>query len=244
MSEDFYGDNADLYGALVAPWVDATSEALAEILRAGRPGSHPILDVGSGIGTAIPTLANAGTGPLYAVEPSRWMRVGLMAVVAADPVLRKRTTVLPGVLEEVADRVPQPWGAIVTINALGHFGEAGRAAFWALAGERLAPGGQVVIGLQPPAEPVEIGWTDFGSSVVGDLTYSTSGRADPVGEWAVVWTMRWVVAGPDGEVLEERMGKARWDAVGPEDLAAAAATAGLRPGPSRPDQLLYSFLRD
>ena len=246
--EDFYLHNADIYGALVRPFAAPVSTALTEILAATRGGDRHALDLGSGIGTALPALATRSTR-LYAVEPSAAMRAGLMAIVAADDALAARTTVLGGTLDRVAHLIPTTLGAVTALNVIGHLDDEALAGFWELIASRLAPGAPVIISLQGPLDGAPVPWTDFGTSRVGDLTYRTEGRAEPQagtgdrGARTMRWTMRWTTATSDGEILETRQATTTWRLRTPQDLAAWAADAGCEPGPGRPDLLLHSYIR-
>ena len=240
---DLYSINGDIYGAVVRPTRRAAQAALADVIAGTRLSDLAMVDVGAGIGTALPALAAAGSGPLYAVEPSSHMRAGLMAVVASSDVLAPRTTVLGGTLDTVAHLIPDTLGLVVCLNAIGHFDEAGVQGFWDFVGQRLAPGGRVVIGLQPPDAPVTIDWTDFGAATIGDLVYRTRGRADPIDHRRVAWTMRWTISASDGTTLEEREGVSAWATMGPADLERAARSAGLTPGPSSAEWMLHSYAK-
>lgn len=252
--EDFYTHNADLYGALIRPVLTPLNSALAGLLDETLTETatrHPALDLGSGIGTALPVLA-ARADRLYAVEPSAAMRAGLMAVVATDDDLAARTTVLGGTLDQVAHLLPATLGTVTALNVIGHLDDDALAGFWELLASSLAPGAPVIISLQGPLDGTPVPWTDFGASRIGDLTYRTEGRAEPQEETGdrrargarmMCWTMRWTTSTSDGEVLETRQATTTWRLRTPEDLTARAADAGCEPGPSRPDLLLYSYIR-
>ena len=244
LPRDLYTSNADIYAALALPYVETMGPALAEILGGEdrAPAGMPILDLGSGTGALLPRLAALGSHPLYAVEPHPAMRAGLMATVCATPGLAARATILPGTLDDAAPLLPPRLGAIVALNMLGHLDEAAYERFWAFAGERLVPGGVVVIALQGPLGPAAVPWTDFGESAVGGLRYSTAGTAEPDGE-SMRWTMRWTVRTASGDVVEERTASTAWTIITPERLRDSATRAGLEPGPDRDDLLLFSFTR-
>lgn len=244
LPDDLYSANADIHAALVLPYVEAMGPALTEILGGddGAPPGLPILDLGSGTGALLPCLAALGDHPLHAVEPHPAMRAGLMATVCALPGLARRATVLPGTLDDAAPLLPSRLGAVVALNMLGHLDEAEEERLWDFTGERLAPGGVVVISLQGPLEPVEVPWTDFGQSAVGGLRYGTEGRAELDGD-SMRWTMRWTVRTAAGDVIDERAARTSWRILTPEHLRARAARVGLEPGPVRDDLLLLSFVR-
>lgn len=236
---DFYATNADIYAAVSLPALPGQLAALRALVRGGFHG--PVVEVGAGVGTALRTLAEMTSDALYAVEPSTYMRVGLMTTVAGDEALRKRVTILPGTLHEVGDRLPARLGGIVVLNALGHFEPAELEAFWSFAARRLLPGGRLVVGLQPPFEPVEIPWTDFGEVCIGSQTYRTAGTASIAESGIAKWTMRWTVHDADGVELERREASTAWAVVGPEKVIEAALAVGLEVSGQTDDRTMLSF---
>lgn len=221
----FYETNADIYAAVSQPSLAGQLKAIREVVD--EPIDGVLVEVGAGVGTALTTLADMSTDAMFAVEPSTSMRVGLMTTVAGNETLRRRVTILPGTLRQVADRLPDRLGGIVALNVLGHFESGELEAFWRLAAGRLVPGGQLVVGLQPPFEPVEIPWTDFGESRVGNLTYRTAGMASVTADDVATWTMRWTIHDESGVELERRQASTRWAVVGPRQVHDAAVEVGL-----------------
>jgi len=171
------------------------------------------------------------------------MRVGLMTTVVSDEMLRRRVTILPGTLREAADRLPDRLGGIVALNVLGHFEPGEVEAFWRFAAGRLMPGGQVVVGLQPPFEPVEIPWTEFGESRVGNFTYRTAGTASVTADDVAKWTMRWTIHDEDGVELERREASTRWAVVGPRHVRDAALAVGLKVSAQSSDGMVIGLRR-
>ncbi|MEM9492341.1 MAG: class I SAM-dependent methyltransferase [Myxococcota bacterium] len=222
---DFYANNADIYAAVSLPSLPGQLAALRSIVSEPFPGA--VVEVAAGLGTALTTLADMTSDAIYAVEPSTYMRVGLMTTVAGDEALRKRVTIVPGTLRQVGDRLPEQLGGIVVLSALGHFEPAELAQFWQFAAQRLVPGGQLVLRLQPPFEPVEIPWTDFGESRIGTLTYRTAGTASVTSEDLAKWTVRWTIHDADGVELERREASTQWAVVGPGQVTKAATAVGL-----------------
>ena len=238
---DFYANNADIYAAVSLPSLPGQLAALRSVVNESFNG--PVVEVAAGVGTALTTLAGMTSDALYAVEPSFYMRVGLMTMVASDEALRKRVTILPGTLRQVGDRLPERLGGIVVLNALGHFEPAELEEFWQFAALCLVPGGQLVLGLQPPFEPVEIPWTDFGESRIGNLTYRTAGTASITPDRQAEWTMRWTIRDADGVELENREASTRWAIVGPEQVTEAATAVGLEASGQNLEWNLFSFRR-
>lgn len=236
---DFYEANADIYAAVSLPSLPGQLAALRSVVDEPLPGV--VVEVAAGVGTALPTLAAMTDDALYAVEPSPHMRVGLMTTVAGDEALRERVTILPGALRDVADQLPDRLGGIVVLNALGHLAPAELEELWQFAARHLVSGGQLVLGLQPPFEPVEIPWTDFGESRIGERTYRTAGTASVTSDDVARWTMRWTVHDPQGIELERREQSTQWAVVGPQAVADAVTAVGLEPAGQDLDWSVFSF---
>lgn len=236
---DFYATNADIYAAVGLPSLPGQLAALRSVVDG--PFDGVVVEVAAGVGTALTTLAGMTDDALYAVEPSTYMRVGLMTTVAGDEALRERVTILPGTLRQVGGRLPERLGGIVVLNALGHFEPAELEEFWQFSARHLVPGGQLVLGLQPPFEPVEIPWTDFGESRIGELTYRTAGTASVTSDDLARWTMRWTIHDADGVELERRQESTQWAVVGPQQVTDAATAAGLEASGQNLDWSLFSF---
>ncbi|MEM7674518.1 MAG: class I SAM-dependent methyltransferase [Myxococcota bacterium] len=238
---DFYATNADIYAAITRPSLPGQLAALRAVMTA--PFNGPVVELAAGIGTALSTLAALTEQEIFAVEPSIYMRVGLMTTVVSDDALRARVTVLPGTLGDNRDRLPKQLGGIVVLNALGHFEPSALSALWTFAAQRLAPGGQLVVGLQPPFEPVEIPWSDFGESKVGRLTYRTAGTASVDDAGVARWTMRWTTHDTNGAELARREASTEWAVVGPKQVTEAATAVGLKPSGHDLETNMLSFQR-
>lgn len=236
---DYYATNADIYAAINLPSLPGQLAALRSVVTEPFPG--PVVDVAAGLGAALKTLADMTSDALYAVEPSAYMRVGLMTTVAGDEVLRERVTILPGTLRQIGDRLPERLGGLVVLSALGHFEPPELEALWRFAARRLVPGGQLVLGLQPPLEPAEIPWTDFGESRIGTLTYRTAGAASIISDDRACWTMRWTIHDAAGVELERREASTWWAIVGPRQVTEAANAVGLEASGQSPDGSMLSF---
>lgn len=223
---DLYEGNAEWYAALVAPGREATDLAVRRLLGDLRGGD--VVELGAGVGTCLPTLRSLGADRIYAVEPSPWMRVGLMTTIGADPDLLARTTVLPGDLATHLDRLPVSWAGIVMLNAIGHLDDDARTHLWCTVADRLAPSGRFVLTLQPPARPTAIPWTDFGVVAVGEHELRTRGRADLAGDHHVDWTMEWSLHDADGDLLDRRSAISHWRTLSAAEAEEEAAAVGLR----------------
>lgn len=236
---DFYAANADLYAAISLSGLSGQLAALRAVVDAPFDGA--VVEVGAGLGTALTTLAAMTSGALYAVEPSKYMRIGLMTTVAGSEALRKRVTILPGALREIGCSLPDALAGIVALNVLGHFEPAELDAFWRFAARRLQPGGQLVVGLQPPFGPTEIPWTDFGETRIGERAYRTAGAASVTSDGVAQWTMRWTIHDARGEELERRQASTRWTVIAPENATDAARAAGLRASGQSADGTVLGF---
>ncbi|MFT3660088.1 MAG: class I SAM-dependent methyltransferase [Gordonia sp. (in: high G+C Gram-positive bacteria)] len=225
MDTDLYTANAEWYGALSAPWQEATEAAVGELL--GEIPGGIAVDLGAGTGTCLPLLDGSGAERLVAVEPSRSMRAGLVATLAAHPGLLNRTTVVPDAWPAALRRLPDRWSAAVMLNAVGHLTDDARLRLWETLAERLVPGGRFVVALQPPERATSIPWTDFGTVPIGDDRVHSRGRAEPLDEHTVEWTMEWTLTDADGHVVERRTSAHSWRALGVEELSDEATAHGL-----------------
>ncbi|EWS82149.1 methyltransferase [Brachybacterium phenoliresistens] len=240
MSDDLYTANAEWYAALVAPWQESTASALRSALG---PLQGDVVDIASGVGTALPVLRELGAARLFAVEPSASMRAGLMTTIAGDPTLMRDTTVVPSGVPEALDRLPPRWDAAVMLNAIGHLDDDARMHLWAALGGRLRPGGRFALSLQPPGTVTAIPWTDFGEVAIGENRIRTRGRADPLDGTRVTWTMEWSLLDAHGDLLERRRASYPWRALSREVLVREAAARGLRAVGPAPDSPLLALER-
>ncbi|MGP5655756.1 class I SAM-dependent methyltransferase [Candidatus Corynebacterium faecigallinarum] len=241
MNEDFYSANAEWYAALVAPWQESTAQALHALIGPVLGGD--VVDIASGTGSALPVLRDLGAQRLFAVEPSRAMRASLMATVAGDPDLMRRTTIIPAPFPQASSDLPDRWAAAVMFNAIGHLADAERTILWRTLDERLVSGGRFVVSLQPPAEVTEIPWTDFGEIAVGEHSIRTRGHAEPIDETHVRWTMEWVLSDAGGTVLTTRTAQHPWRVLSRQILAEEAAQQGFDIVESAPDEPILAVQR-
>lgn len=237
---DFYEHNSEWYAALVRATVPDARAALGELMPVIQGAA---VEVGAGIGATLDALHSAGASEIHAVEPSPGMRTGMLTRVALDDTLAPITTIHAGTLSDTVDRLPSQWGAFVILNALGHLTDADEEHLWKSIDAHLAPGGRVVIGLQPPFEPAEIPWTDFGSTTVGRHTWHTRGTATTDGDHAR-WTMEWTMVDDTGAQLDQRSAVSQWRITSPADLTARAADVGLTPLGQIDDLMMYGFARE
>ncbi|MBK7821969.1 MAG: hypothetical protein IPJ61_13085 [Tessaracoccus sp.] len=118
MTEDFYTDNAEWYAALVAGTRGELDAAVRDLL--GPLPGGAVVDIASGVGSCLPALQDLGAERLFAVEPSRAMRAGLMTTIAHDPELMSRTTIVPMAFPQALEHLPSQWSAGIMFNAIGH----------------------------------------------------------------------------------------------------------------------------
>jgi len=233
---DFYEANAEWYAALIASWREGTDAVLRDMV--GSLGGGDVVDIASGVGTALPVLRSLGAGRLFAVEPSRSMRAGLMTTIASDPELMRRTTVVAGGVLEALDELPQRWSAAVLLNAVGHLSDSDRRQLWVALGERLEPGARFVLSLQPPQQVTVVPWTDFGSVRIGERELRSRGRAEPVDDTHVLWTMEWSLLDATGALLETRTAEHAWRVLTADVLTEEAASVGLHAVHTEHDMVL------
>lgn len=230
--DDHYRASAEYIDMMIAPWWESAAPLLAGALHGLDAASGPIVDAGAGSGRALRTVVEAVPGAeVLAVEPSPGMRAALFTRVLADERLRTRVTVVAGGLPGA--RLPAPLGALVAMNVIGHLPPAHRAGFWALAAERLAPAGRVVLNLSPPFEPVAVPLSPMADVRVGRARYEGWARAQPAGRDRLVWEMTYRVTGADGAVTESAVSY-EWFTLGPDALAAEVAGHGLAAVPHGP----------
>ncbi|MFT3715325.1 MAG: class I SAM-dependent methyltransferase [Gordonia sp. (in: high G+C Gram-positive bacteria)] len=238
---DFYQSNAEYYGALTADWQAPTAAFVRKLI--GKIDGGVAVDFGSGTGAILPVLKDLGASELYAVEPSEAMRAGLVATLATDHDLLAHTTVVRFGVPEALDRLPDVWSAAVMLNVIGHLDDDARAQLWSALGERLVPDGCFVVALQPPAAAVTIPWTDFGTVNIGRDQVRTRGRAEPIDDTSVNWTMEWTVLDADGNTVEQRTAEHTWRTLSVEDLTAEAAPHGLTVAGTAGDGMMVGFRR-
>jgi cyclopropane fatty-acyl-phospholipid synthase-like methyltransferase len=145
----------------------ALGPVLADALR---EASGPVIDIGAGSGLA--TMVAATTLPdaeIVAVEPSPALRAVLLAKLVADPDLARRVTVLDGDVQHAP--LPPRFDTVIAMNMIGHLSPADRRDFWELCAQRLAPGGRIVLNLQPPDRPEPMPNAVFNTVVIGQRAY-------------------------------------------------------------------------
>ncbi|GAA4842179.1 class I SAM-dependent methyltransferase [Saccharopolyspora rosea] len=230
---DEYAESAEFIDLLISPFWNDLAPALTEAIKATAPG--PVVDVGAGSGCGTAVLADAiPEAEIFAVEPSTSLRTALLARVNADDSLRERVTVLPDKL--LAADLPEQLGLVIAMNVIGHFSPTERQAFWELLATRLAPGGQAVLNLQPPSEPVDIPEAVAATRQVGRRRYEVRARARATSDATLTWHMTYrTYQGED--LVDERALNYTWHLVNESALHDELARAGLRPHALEPTDL-------
>lgn len=218
-----YAAAAEYLHLLSGPMWTTLRPRLAAALAGIDPDAGPVLELGAGTGLGTDVLLGSFAGDVLAVEPSASLRGVLLARLADRGT--GRVTVFPGGATEVP--LPQRIAAVVGMHVVGHLAPGDRKRLWAAVAQRLAPGGPVVLNVQPPAvaEPVpEFPWTGV---AIGGLVHEGTGSAEPTGPDSVRWHMRYRTRRPDGTVLAGASAEYAWWIVTAGGLAAELADAGL-----------------
>jgi SAM-dependent methyltransferase len=226
--DDVYEESGEFLDVLSGPAWQMLREPVRAALRGTVAHAGPVLDVGAGTGLGTAVLAEACPGsPVLAIEPSPVLRAVLLSRVASDAALRERVTVVAS--DALSAVLPDRLDAVLAINMIGHLAPHERRTFWERVAARLAPGAPLVVNLQPPAEPVAVGYTTFGTVQVGGHTYEGGGGAEPSGPGMVTWRMRYRVLDAAGAVVQERTVDYPWHVISVADLLDELTDAGLDP---------------
>jgi SAM-dependent methyltransferase len=147
-----YTASGEYLHLLSRPAWAALRPRLAAALTDVDPTAGPVLELGAGTGLGTDVLLETLTNDVLAAEPSASLRGVLLARLADRGT--DRVTVFPGGATDapLQDRI----AAVVGMHMVGHLAPPDRKRLWATVAERLAPGGPVVLNVQPPAaaEPV------------------------------------------------------------------------------------------
>ncbi|MGL5860089.1 MAG: class I SAM-dependent methyltransferase [Phycicoccus sp.] len=223
---DEYQTSGEYIDVLMAPAWSVLEDPVRAALLPSAFAQEPVVDLGAGTGQGLGVLAQAvPAAPVLAVEPSPVLRAVLASRVASDPSLRERVTVLAA--EALAADLPDRLGGVLAMNMIGHLDSPSRMTLWRRLAERLVPGAPLVVNLQPPAEPAAIEYASFGAVRVGLHTSEGGGSAEPAGEDAVVWHMRYRVLQDDGTVIRESRTEYRWHVLSSPDLVRELTEAGF-----------------
>jgi SAM-dependent methyltransferase len=222
-----YAASGEYLHLLSGPAWMALRPRLAAELTDVDPAAGPVLELGAGTGLGTDVLLETLTNDVLAAEPSASLRGVLLARLAdrATGRVTGRVTVYPSGATEVP--LPDRIAAVVGMHMVGHLTPPDRKRLWAAIAERLAPGGPVVLNVQPPAAPEVVPEFPWMGASVGGLVYEGTGSAEPTGPDSVCWRMRYRTRRADGTVLAEASAEYTWWTVSADGLAAELADAGL-----------------
>lgn len=216
MMADYYSPVAEFY-ELVTRAHGEGELALREGLRRLDPAGAPILDIGAGTGRTVQAIAETVSEvEILAVEPAPAMRAVLTHVVAGNPELRRRVTILADPVERLV--LPEQLGAVVAFGVLGHLDLADRLRLWRTLLPRLPAGAPIFVELLPIERPMALPRLDLAKETLGRQNYAATLEGVPGEGDAMVLTSTWTVSGGPGP---ERMirNTSIWHTFGLDNLA-------------------------
>jgi uncharacterized protein YceH (UPF0502 family) len=225
---DPYGEaTAEFYDLLETAMWDTFGLQMLDVLAGVDPADGPIIDVGSGTGIGLAYLRAAVPGArLVAIEPSKAMRVALHTRLSEFTELREQTTVIPTIFGEAP--LPERCSAMVLSALIGHLSDAERTRLWSYVAEHTVPGAPVVIGVLPPARPLQVDLVKYGERRIGDYVYEGWQSGVPLDELRMMWTMTYkVVDSGTGATVAEYTATAPWRCDGVDDIRREIASYGL-----------------
>jgi uncharacterized protein YceH (UPF0502 family) len=228
LRRDPYGEaTAEFYDLLETAMWDTFGLQMLDVLADVDPTDGPIIDVGSGTGIGLAYLRAAVPGAqLIAIEPSMAMRVALHTRLSEFTELREQTTVIPTIFGEAP--LPERASAMVLSALIGHLSDGERTRLWSYVAEHTAPGAPVVIGVLPPARPLQVGLVKYAERRIGDYAYEGWQSAVPLDELRMMWTMAYkVVDSTTGQSIAEYTASAPWRCDGADDIRREIAPYGL-----------------
>lgn len=200
--DEFYGVFAQYFDLLYADTVqERYRQPLACLTGAARLG---VLDVAAGTGLSTAVLADLCPGvPVFALEPSTSMRIGLYGRLAADPVLRARTTVLGCRAEDL--KLVGAVDVAACLDATFGLPAAVRQVVWARIARALTPGGVLVTDFPPAGAGTVRAATErlVGEVRVGRHTIRASFAVEPDGE-RQLWVFRARTFDDSGSLIENQ----------------------------------------
>ncbi|MEU4344046.1 class I SAM-dependent methyltransferase [Nocardia sp. NPDC023852] len=240
-ASEFYARTAELVAVLLPETWRELGPALGAALDRLDTDSGPVVDVGAGTGEGVRVVAaTLPEAEVLAIEPDPALRTALLAVVGADPDLRRRVSVLDNNLAGAS--LPEQLSAVLLMNVLGHFSAAERLAVWDLLAARLAPTGRAMLTLYPPTVPQHVPSMPMAEARIGRRRYTGSATAEPSGPDAVDWQMSYRVM-EAGATVAEFTARDRWVVVTAEQISEELRPRGLTITETAPDQFLYVVTR-
>jgi uncharacterized protein YceH (UPF0502 family) len=204
---------------------EALGLQLLDLLDGVDPADGPIVDLGAGTGIGFEAITAAVPGAsIWAIEPSRSMRIALHTRLVADAGLRRVTTVDPRPWGSA--RLPDQASALVAAAVLGCLDRAERCRLWRYVAEQMPVGAPAVIELLPPERPFDSPMTKYRELAVGEYVYEGWRRGAPVDERDMDWTMEYRVRRGAEQVAVSTV-RSRWTCLGVDDLRAEITPFGL-----------------
>jgi uncharacterized protein YceH (UPF0502 family) len=225
---DAYGEaTAEFYDLLATDMWEAFGLLLLDLLADVDAANGPIVDVGCGSGFGLPYLRAAVPGAeVFAIEPSKAMRVALHARLTDYPELRGVTTVAPSSLADA--RLPKQACAVVASAVYGHLSDAERQRLWRYVAEQMPAGAPAVVGVLPPDRPVAFDPVRYHRLPVGKYVYEGWQSGVPIDDRRMNWTLQYkVVDDADGTVVAQYSATAPWRCDSVDDIRAEVASFGL-----------------
>ena len=226
-------DDEDPYAAATAEFYDLLATVhwgrygieLIDLLDGVDPRLGPVVDVGAGTGVGLGyLLAAVPDATVYAIEPSKAMRVALHTRLALDESLRAAVTVDPRRLADAS--LPSTASALLMAAVLGHLTDDERTKVWRYVADSMPPGAPAVIEVLPPWRPVEVPLTRYRELPVGGFTYEGWQSGVPSGEREMRWTMIYRVLRGEEQIAEHTI-ESRWRCWSPDDVRDEVAPFGL-----------------
>jgi len=218
LDDPYAAATAEFYDLLATGHWDTFGDQLANLLAEVDPTTGPLVDVGAGTGVGLSHLRNAvPTAEIYAIEPSKAMRVALHARLTVDPTLRAATTVDPRPFASA--ELPVRASGLVASAVLGHLTDAERDRLWRYVADRLDPGAPAVVEVLPPFRPLVVPSVRYRALQVGRFTYEGWQSGRPADDRHMAWTMTYRVL-DDGALVAEHEVVSRWRCFSPNDVRA------------------------
>jgi hypothetical protein len=218
-----YAGSAEYLHLLSAAMWTSLRPRVTAALCGVDPQAGPVVEWGAGTGLGTDVLLDVLGNDVLTAEPAAELR-GILLARLADRGALGRVTVHPGTASDLP--LPDRLAGIVGLNMIGHLAADERARLWADAVARLAPGGPVVLNVQPPETAIAVPPFPWFGTTVGELTYEGRGEAHRVGPGLVQWRMSYRTR-RGNSVLTEAHAEYDWYVLSAPELAAELAAAGL-----------------
>lgn len=222
---DPYAATAEFYDLIASVYWDRRAIELSDLLADVDPRLGPVVDIGAGTGIELGHILDAVPGAsIYAVEPSRSMRIALHTRLALDRRLRSAVTVDPRRLGDAS--LPATATALIMSAVVGFLTDHERMEVWRYVADRMPAGAPAIVEVPPPWRPIEVALTRFCEVPVGRFTYERWHSGTAVGERDMRWTIVYKVLDTDS-IVSESVVESRWCCLSPDDLRDEVAPLGL-----------------